>query len=85
MAILGAYESLEDGACKCPDETPLVVLHHLVVVVLYEFDLEVGKVEATVVVGRKLVCHIQDHFVRTVLRHKRMGHRSSNLKHLLVR
>ena len=84
MAILGAYESLEDGACEGPDETPLVVLHHLVVVVLYEFDLEVGKVEATVVVGCKLVCHVQDHFVRTVLRHKRMSHGSSNLKHLLV-
>ena len=40
---------------ETPNKTPLVVLHDLVEVVLKEFHLEVGQVEAAVIVCSELV------------------------------
>ena len=84
LAIFSADKCFEDCIRETADKTALIILHHLVEVVLQEFHLEVGKVEAAIVVGCKLVGHIQDHLVRVALRHECVGHGTADFENLVI-
>ena len=85
LTVLSAYKSLEDGIGETANEATLVVLYDLVVVVLQEFQFEIGQVETTIVISGELISNIQDDLVWVSFGHKRVCHRSPNLEHLIVR
>ena len=70
---------------EAANETALVVLHYVMEVALEELELEVGKVEATVVISCELIGDVQDNFIRVSSRHKIECHGASDPKHLLIR
>ena len=76
--------SLEERVGKTANETALIILHHLVEVVFEELVLEVGKVKATIVIGSKLVRHVQHHLVGVSSCHECVSHGFSDFENLLI-
>ena len=78
-------EALDYGLGKRTDERALIIRDNFIEVFLYELWLKVSQVEATVVVGRKLIRDVQNHFIRVLSSHESMCQTSSNPVDLLVR
>lgn len=63
LVVSASEVGLDESTCETADETAFVILDDFLVVVLQEFEFKVGQVETAIVVRRKLVCNVQDHFV----------------------
>lgn len=78
------HVSVQKGRCKTSNEAPLVVLYHFSEITLEEFRPKVCQVETGVIIGRKLVWNIYNHFVCIASRHESVSHCFANFKNLII-
>ena len=69
---------------KTTNETPLVVRHDLMEVVLQKLHLEISQVETTIVICSKLIGTIQNYLISIASSHESVRHSFSNFKYLII-